>query len=45
MKGTKKVTNLVTRQGPTILNTDIRYDELGFVNFTGFVSKRRGNLD
>lgn len=40
--GTKGLANMITREGPLLKNNDIRYDELGYVNFTGFVSKKRG---
>ena len=45
MKGTKSLTQMVIRDVPTIHNNDIRYDELGYVNYTGFIQKRRGNMD
>jgi hypothetical protein len=30
------------KEKPSISNTDLRFDELGSVNFTGFVSKKMG---
>lgn len=44
-KGALKVSKLVSKEAANIKNTDIRYDDLGYLNFTGFVSKRRGNMN
>lgn len=43
--GAQGLKKMIKREAPTITNTDIRYDELGYVNFTGFVSKRQGRFD
>jgi len=36
---------MIVKDKEEIKNTDIRYDDLGYVNFTGFVNKRRGKFD
>jgi hypothetical protein len=42
-KGTMGLAHRLRRDVPAIHIEDIRYDELGIVTFTGFISKRRGN--
>lgn len=48
---TNQFTNLykmgerLTGEKPNFSNKDTKYDQLGYLNFTGIVKKRRGNLN